>query len=125
MIYSLQILQKMNRIQMKICKQCFRMIKEEDLKNHTKMHKKNQIIMLKKNGQRLQNMQRIFELKKELDLTRIEHIKEKFMKEKFERIYLGDYIRKLGGYIRNMINYLLRALYTLFQILISGSSNSE
>ena len=64
MIYSLQILQKMNRIQMKICKQCFRMIKEEDLKNHTQMHKKNEIIMLKKNGQRLQNMQRIFELKK-------------------------------------------------------------
>ena len=125
MIYSLQILQKMNGIQMKICKQCFRMIKEEDLKNHTKMHKKNQIIMLKKNRQRLQNMQRIFELKKELDLTRIEHIKEKFMKEKFERIYLGDYIRKLGEYIRNMINYLLRVLKTLFQILISGSSNSE
>ena len=40
------------------------MIKEEDLMNHTKMHKKNQIIMLKKNRQRLQNMQRIFELKK-------------------------------------------------------------
>ena len=125
MIYSLQILQKMNRIQMKICKQCFSMIKEEDLKNHTQMHKKNQIIMLKKNGQRLQNMQRIFELKKELDLTRIEHIKEKFMKEKIERIYLGEYIRKLGGYIRNMINYSLRVFYTLFQMLIGVSSNSQ
>ena len=98
---------------MKICKQCFRMIKEEDLKNHTQMHRKNEIIMLKKNGQRLQNMQRIFELKKELDLTGIEHIREKFIKE---RIYLGEYIRKLGGYIRNMINYLLRVLKTLFEI---------
>ena len=79
---------------MKICKQCFRMIKEEDLKNHTQMHRKNEIIMLKKNGQRLQNMQRIFELRKELDLTGIEHIREKFIKE---RIYLDEYIRKLGG----------------------------
>ena len=78
--------------------------------------------MLKKNGQRLQNMQRIFELRKELDLTGIEHIREKFIKE---RIYLGEYIRKLGGYIRNMINYSLRVLYTLFQILISASSNSQ
>ena len=107
---------------MKICKQCFRMIKEEDLKNHTQMHRKNEIIMLKKNGQRIQNMQRIFELRKELDLKGIEHIREKFIKE---RIYLDEYIRKLGGYIRNMINYLLRVLNTLFQILISGSSNSE
>ena len=40
------------------------MMKEEDLKNHVKMHKKNQIIMLKKNRERLQNMQRIFELEK-------------------------------------------------------------
>ena len=119
------ITEKMDRIQMKICKQCFRMIKEEDLKNHTKMHKKNQIIMLKKNGQRLQNMQRIFELKKELDLKRMEHIKEKFMKEKFERIYLGDYIRKLGGYIRNMINYSLRVFYTLFWMPIGVSSDSQ
>ena len=107
---------------MKICKQCFRMIKEEDLKNHTQMHRKNEIIMLKKNGQRIQNMQRIFELRKELDLKGIEQIREKFIKE---RIYLDEYIRKLGGYIRNMINYLLRVLNTLFQILISGSSNSE
>ena len=107
---------------MKICKQCFRMIKEEDLKNHTQMHRKNEIIMLKKNGQRIQNMQRIFELRKKLDLKGIEHIREKFIKE---RIYLDEYIRKLGGYIRNMINYLLRVLKTLFQILISDSSNSE
>ena len=47
------------------------------------------------------------------------------MKEKFERIYLGDYIRKLGGYIRNMINYSLRVFYTLFQMLIGVSSNSQ
>ena len=47
---------------MKICKHCFRMMKEEDLKNHVKMHKKNQIIML--NRERLQNVQGIFELEK-------------------------------------------------------------
>ena len=70
-------------------------------------------------------MQRIFELKKELGLKRMEHIKEKFMKEKFERIYLGGYIRKLGGYIRNMINCSLRVFYTLFRMLIGVSSDSQ
>ena len=56
-------------IQMKICKHCFCMMKEEDLKNHVKMQKKNQIIMLKK------NRQRIFELEKELDLKRMKDVK--------------------------------------------------
>ena len=105
---------------MKICKICFRMMKEEDLKNPVKMHKKNQIIiMLKK------NRQRIFELEKELDLKRMKDMKEEYMKEKFERIYLGGYIRKLGEYIRNMINYSLRVFYTLFRMLIGVSSDSQ
>ena len=90
--------------QMKICKICFRMMKEEDLKNHVKMHKKNQIIMLKK------NRQRIFELEKELDLKRMKDVKEEYMKEKF--------IRKLGGYIRHMIDYSFRVFYKLFRMPI-------
>ena len=89
---------------MKICKYCFRMMKEEDLKNHLKMHKKNQIMMLKK------NRQRIFELEKELDLKRMNNVKEEYMKEKF--------IRKLGGYIRHMIDYSFRVFYKLFRMLI-------
>ena len=105
--------------QMKICKICFRMMKEEDLKNHVNMHKKNQIIMLKK------NRQRIFELEKELDLKRMKDVKEEYMKEKFERIYLGGYIRKLGEYIRNMINYSLRVSYTLIQMLMGFGTDSQ
>ena len=62
------------------------MMKEEDLKNHVKMHKKNQIIMLKK------NRQRIFELEKELDLKRMKGMKEEYMKEKFERICISRWI---------------------------------
>ena len=109
---------------MKICKHCFRMMKEEDLKNHVKMHKKNQIIML--NRERLQNVQGIFELEKELDLKRMKDMKEKYMKEKFEKIdksefetiYLSVYIRKLGRYIRNMIHYSFRVFYKLFRMPI-------
>ena len=89
---------------MKICKYCFRMIKEEDLKNHLKRHKKNQIMMLKK------NRQRIFELEKELDLKRMNNVKEEYMKEKF--------IRKLGGYIRHIIDYSFKVFYKFFQMLI-------
>ena len=69
------------------------MIKEEDLKIHLKRHKKNQIMMLKK------NRQRIFELEKELDLKRIKNLKEEYMKENF--------IIKLGGYIRHIIQMLI------------------
>ena len=109
---------------MKICKHCFRMMKEEDLKNHVKMHKKNQIIML--NRERLQNVQGILELEKEIDLKRMKDMKEKYMKEKFEKIdksefetiYLSVYIRKLGGYIRNMIDYSFRVFYKLFRMPI-------
>ena len=89
---------------MKICKYCFCMMKEEDLKNHLKMHKKNQIRMLKK------NRQRIFELEKELDLKRMNNVKEEYMNYKF--------IRKLGGYIRYMIDYSFRVFYKLFRMLI-------
>ena len=89
---------------MKICKYCFRMIKEEDLKIHLKRHKKNQIMMLKK------NRQRIFELEKELDLKRMNNVKEEYMKEKF--------IRKLGGYIRHIIDYSFKVFYKFFQMLI-------
>ena len=109
----------MNGKQMKICKICFRMMKEDDLKNHVNMHKKNQIIMLKK------NRQRIFELEKELDLKRMNDMKEEYMKEKIERIYLGGYIRKLGEYIRNMINYSLRVCYTQFQMLMDFYKDSQ
>ena len=70
-------------IPMKICKHCFRMMKKEDLKNHVKMHKKNQIIML--NRERWWNVQGIFKLEKELDLKRMKNMEEKYMKEHFEK----------------------------------------
>ena len=89
---------------MKICKYCFRMIKEEDLKIHLKRHKKNQIMMLKK------NRQRIFELEKELDLKRMKNVKEEYMKENF--------IIKLGGNIRHIIDYSFKVFYKFFQMLI-------
>ena len=50
------------------------MMKEEDLKNHVNMHKKNQIMS---NRKRLQNVNGIFELEKELDLKRMKNMKEK------------------------------------------------
>ena len=107
---------------MKICKHCFRMMKEEDLKNHVKMHKKNQIIMF--NRERLQNVKGIFELEKELDLKRMKDMKEKYMEDKiekidksqFEKIYLSVYIRKLGGCIRNMIDYSFKVFNKLFRM---------
>ena len=85
------------------------------------MHMKNQIIMLKK------NRQRIFELEKELDLKRMKDVKEEHMKEKFEKIdkfiYSSVYIRKLGGYIRHTIDYSFTVFYKLFRMPIEFSKD--
>ena len=85
------------------------MMKEEDLKNHVNTHKKNQIMY---NRKKIQNMNGIFELEKEVDLKRMKNMKEKYMEDKIEKVnklkfekiinlsvYIREsvYIRKIGG----------------------------
>ena len=116
------------------------MMKEEDLKNHVNTHKKNKIMY---NRKKIQNMNGIFELEKEVDLKRMKNMKEKYMEEKymedkiekvnklkFEKIinlsvYIREsvYIRKIGGCIRNMIDYSFKVVNKLFRIPIDFYKN--
>ena len=122
-------------VQMKFCKECFRMMKEEDLKNHVNTHKKNQIMY---NRKKIQNMNGIFELEKEVDLKRMKNMKEKYMEDKIEKVnklkfekiinlsvYIREsvYIRKIGGCIRNMIDYSFKVVNKLFRIPIDFYKN--